>query len=246
MKTGEYFKLKEMKYRNILPSKGWFVIRVDGKAFSTYTQGLIKPFDTRITDAMIAVAKSMCAEIQNVKMAFYQSDEISIVLSDLDNPETNLWFDGQVQKMVSVASSLATAYFNQNFKHPNRKLGLFDARVFRLDSEEDVKNYLLWRQNDAIKNGITAVSLKYYSHREIHGKSSDDKLEMIKSKGDNVSQYHQGLIQGFFIKKEIKRVPSTNPKTNQVVYADRSFWVDEIAPKFNELEDLKNYYSFRK
>lgn len=242
---GDFFKSKEIEASNSLKPKAWFIIRLDGKAFHTFTQGLNKPFDTKLSEAMIFTVKQLCAEVQNVKLAYTQSDEISLVLTDLDSQETALWFEGKIQKMVSVASSIATAQFNRQFKHPQGTLAYFDARVFRLESLDEVKAYLLWRQEDAIKNAITLVALKHYSHKQIHKKNSKEKIEMIKVKGDSISSYFQGLIQGMMISKEIRKMPFENPKTKQKVMAERSFWVEDASPDFKTFE-LSEVIKFRK
>lgn len=234
MKLGDYFKTKEQDSASTLKPKGWFVIRLDGKAFHTYTNRSPKPFDSKISEAMIYTAKALCAEVQNIRFAYTQSDEISLILCDLDEEKTQLWFDGKIQKIVSVASSIATANFNRTFKHQDGKLALFDARVFRLDSEAEVNDYLLWRQVDAIKNAVTLISLKHFSHKQIMGVNTSDKIAMIKSKGDDVNNYHQGLVQGFVIEKETRKVPIVHPKAKTSGFVDRNFWVEKTSPKYTK------------
>lgn len=229
---GDFFKAKEMK-DNLKP-KGWFVIRLDGKAFHTFSKSAQKPFDITLSEAMRSVTKQLCAEVQNVKMAYTQSDEISLVISDLDSEKTSLWFDGDIQKTVSVSASIATAHFNRFYKHPDGRMGYFDSRVFRLENEEEVQNYLKWRQIDSIKNAITLISLKHFSDKQIHGKHSGEKIEMIESKGDRLSNYLPGLIQGFSIRKSFKKVPFTNPKNKVTGLVDRSFWQDACALDFKK------------
>ena len=229
---GDFFKNKELKHS--LDKKGWFVIRLDGKAFHTFTNKLQKPFDTTLSEAMRFTTKQLCSEIQNVKFAYTQSDEISLILCDLDSETTALWYDGEIQKITSVSASIATAHFNRTYKHLDGKLAYFDARVFRLENEEEVQKYLMWRQIDSIKNAITLVSLKHYSHEEIHGKRSEEKKDMINNKKDSLSNYHEGLINGFVIRKSLHRVPFTNPKNKTTGMVERSFWVDEPSIMFRD------------
>ena len=233
---GDFFKAKEQSSSSSLSPKAWFVIRLDGKAFHTFTKDLMKPFDTKLSEAMVFVTKQLCAEVQNVKVAYTQSDEISLILTDLDHAEVALWFEGKIQKMVSVASSIATAHFNRQFKSPTGSLAYFDARVFRLESAKEVSDYLLWRQEDAIKNAITLISLKHFKHNQIHGKNSKEKIEMIKSQGDAVGNYYQALIQGFIVRKEIKKMPFENPITKQKTMASRNFWVEDVSPDFRSYD----------
>jgi tRNA(His) 5'-end guanylyltransferase len=88
------------------------IIRLDGKAFHTYTRGLERPFDEGLIEDMQNTTIKLCEEIQGCKMGYTQSDEITLVLTDYDKLETSAWFDYNVQKMTSVAASIATAWFN--------------------------------------------------------------------------------------------------------------------------------------
>lgn len=240
---GDYFKEKELS--DYLTPKGWFIIRLDGKAFHTYTNKLQKPFDSNLSEAMCNTTKQLCSEIQNVKLAYTQSDEISLILSDLDSKETSLWYGGNIQKISSVSASIATAHFNRNFKHIDGKLAYFDSRVFKLDNEDDIQKYLIWRQEDAIKNAITLIASKYYSPKQLHEKHSGDKIQMIEEKKDSVSNYHEGLIKGFSIKKVYRKVPFQNPKTKESGFIDRSFW-QESAIDFKKEEFQSLIFKFLK
>lgn len=228
MKTGDFFKSKEEETGSVLKPKGYFVIRLDGKAFHTFTGKLKKPFDSSLSEAMITTTKALCSHVQNIKIAYTQSDEISLILSDLDEEKTQLWFEGKVQKMVSVAASVATATFNRSFRHPEGVLAFFDARVFRLETLEEVYEYLNWRRKDAYKNAVTLISLKHFSHKQIDKCHTDKKIEMIESKGDSVNNYHQGLLLGFIIEKEMRKLPFTNRKTQKTELVERAFW-KEVA-----------------
>lgn len=59
----------------------------------------------------------------------------------------------------------------------------FDCRVFNVPSLDELANSFLWRENDAIKNSISGMSLHYYSHKELQGKNSDEKVHMMRMKG---------------------------------------------------------------
>jgi tRNA(His) 5'-end guanylyltransferase len=106
----EYY---EDRTRTFLPRRTYTIIRIDGKAFHTYTRGLERPFDKGLIDDMDAVTKFLCESIQGVKFGYVQSDEISLLLTDFDKNTTDAWFDGNIQKMASISASLATSKFNQ-------------------------------------------------------------------------------------------------------------------------------------
>lgn len=74
----------ENRTRNFLPRRTYTIIRVDGKAFHSYTRGLVRPFDEKLVNDMDETACYMCKNIQGAKFAFVQSDEISILLTDFE------------------------------------------------------------------------------------------------------------------------------------------------------------------
>jgi tRNA(His) 5'-end guanylyltransferase len=210
----------EDRFRYKLPRRSFTVIRIDGKAFHTYTKGLKKPFDIGLMEDMDQTAVYLCKNIQGAKLAYVQSDEISLVLTDFDDLDTAAWFDGNIQKMASIAASLATAKFNQlrmtrscmerNFNlDPDDlekfKLAMFDARVFQIPYIEEVVNYLCWRQQDATRNSIQSVAQSLYSHSELSGKKQNDLQEMIFQKGSNWNNYTPGEKRGRLIRKVDKK-----------------------------------------
>jgi tRNA(His) 5'-end guanylyltransferase len=152
--------------------------------------------------------KFLCKEIQGVRFAYVQSDEISIILTDFEDLGTQAWFDGNIQKMVSVSASLATAKFNE--LRPG-KLAFFDSRVFTIPYQGEVENYLVWRQQDCTRNSITSVAQSLYSHKELAGKNGPQKQEMIFKKGINWNDYAprykrgRGIIEESFEKNGAQR-----------------------------------------
>ena len=238
---GDRMKVYENVNRNKIIRRMNSVIRIDGKSFSHYTKGLDRPFDKGLMDDMDETTKYICKNIQGAKFGYVQSDEISILLTDYDDVKTDMWFDGNIQKMVSVAASMATSKFNQlrlirkskeilrslgdegekkgnlDYDHlVNFKMAEFDARVFQLPSPVEVHNYFLWRQQDATRNSISSVAQSLYSHRELEKKDSDMKQEMIFQKGINWNDYTSREKRGGFITKVEKLKPTNlNPYTKK-------------------------------
>ena len=91
------------------------IIRLDGKAFHTFTRGFVKPFDARLMTAMQETTLELCKNIQGCVFGHTQSDEITLVLVDYNTLDTDAWFDYRVEKMCSVAASMCTLYFNRIF-----------------------------------------------------------------------------------------------------------------------------------
>lgn len=183
------------------------VIRIDGKAFHTFTRGFRKPFDEVLMRAMQETTRYLCENIQGCVLGYCQSDEISLVLVDYQRFETSAWFDYEVQKMCSIAASMATLAFNRSFaenvqtfisqsnvendedtkqekkyintlKKAVEQGAMFDARVFNLPKEE-VTNYVYWRQLDASRNSIQMVGQAHFSQKELHGKSCSEIQDML-------------------------------------------------------------------
>ena len=90
-------------------------IRIDGKAFHTFTKGFQKPFDEVLGNAMIRTMNYLCKNIQGWVFGYTQSDEITLLLIDYQKLDTSAWFDYEVQKMCSIAASMATMEFNRAF-----------------------------------------------------------------------------------------------------------------------------------
>jgi tRNA(His) 5'-end guanylyltransferase len=198
---GDRMKNYENVSRNYLTRRMPVIIRLDGKAFHTLTRGMDKPFDTKFIECMLGTTYALFKEVQNCKLAYTQSDEISLLLVDYNELDTQPWFDNNIQKMVSVAASLATHVFNHSFAgdFPERaaqdQFGLFDARAFNVP-REDVDNYFVWRQKDCIRNSIQAVGQANFTQKQLQGKSCDVIKEMLLDEGFNWDELPVKLQRG--------------------------------------------------
>jgi tRNA(His) guanylyltransferase len=223
----------ENRTRFMLPRRTYTILRLDGKAFHTYTRNLTKPFDLALIEDMDQAVINIMGEIQGAQFAYIQSDEISILLTDFATEGTCAWFDGNVQKITSVAASLMTAEFNllRLRRNPETDIATFDARVFTIPDPTEVYNYFVWRNKDAAKNSISMVAYTLYSPRELHGKNSDQKQEMLFQKGINWSEYPMSLKNGRLIINEDYEKEGTR----------RTRWVSKDAWLFTKApESLKN------
>ena len=179
---GDRMKGYEDVNRTKLVRRTPVIIRLDGKAFHTWTKGLDRPHDSTFISIMANVTKFVTDNIQGGVFAYCQSDEISILLRDYDTITTEAWFDNNIQKMVSIAASLATGKFNQLAQEAfeDKPLAFFDARVFNLPKDE-VVNYFIWRQQDAVRNSIRSVATHYLGHKKCHGlNNSEVQDELMK------------------------------------------------------------------
>lgn len=205
MNLPDRIKKHEQIYRQYLPTKQYFVIRCDGRSFGQQTRHLDKPFDNGFIEDMQQTAIKLFEEIQGAQICFAQSDEISIVFTDLQSQESDIWFGGNIQKIVSIAASICTAEFNklrnrraQNWFTENAKWlseegiieeqnkrfksAQFDARVFSISQRHEVLNYLLHRQQDCSRNSIQMMARSVTSHKECENKNCDQLQELIFQK----------------------------------------------------------------
>lgn len=113
---GDRMKGYEGVSRNFLTRRVPAIIRLDGKAFHTFTKGMEKPFDLVLTQAMQETMKYLCENIQGCVLGYTQSDEITLVLTDYATIQTDAWFGYNIQKMCSVSASMATMAFNREFE----------------------------------------------------------------------------------------------------------------------------------
>lgn len=176
---GQRMKGYEQVSKFMLTPKIPIVIRLDGKAFHTFTKPFKRPFDERLIKSMQDTTEFLVNNIQNCIMGYTQSDEITLVLLDMLSEDTETWFNGGLQKIASVSASMCTAYFNNVLKHD--RLAFFDSRVFQIPLE-DLPNNIVWRMKDCYKNAITSVAHCHYSQKQLHGVSTKDRLELIKDK----------------------------------------------------------------
>lgn len=119
---GTRMKEYEAVSKNHLMRRTPVIIRLDGKAFHTFTRGLDKPFDSDFVTMMQQTMLHLCENIQGCVLGYTQSDEITLVLVDYQNRDSCAWFDNQVQKIASISASMATLYFNRELSEMLRDL----------------------------------------------------------------------------------------------------------------------------
>ena len=192
-------------------------IRIDGKAFHTFTRGFQKPFDEVLIKSMQETMKYLCENIQGCVLGYTQSDEITLILVDYKKLTSSAWFDYEVQKICSITASMAMAFnkffekyvdeyrfskwdgvskyedgtwgYIQTLLNAVDKGAMFDARCFNIPKEE-VTNLCYWRQDDASRNSIQMVGQANFSHKELHKKSRNDIQDMLMTqKGINWNDF---------------------------------------------------------
>lgn len=228
MDLGDRMKLYEAIPRTRLLPKVPVLIRVDGRAFHTFTHGMDKPLDSVLWNAMCDAARALCEDISGAQLAYVQSDEISVLVTDTQARETQPWFDYDVQKVVSVSASVATGGLIQSLGIL-RRMPAFDGRAWNLPPAE-VCNYFIWRQQDAIRNSIQGLAQAHFSPKQLHGVNTSGMLDMLREKGVSWNACPTTQRRGACVYREVyeKEGEDSAPVT-------RHRWiVDREIPLFTE------------
>jgi len=241
---GDRMKGYESVWATQLPGRMPVILRLDGKAFHSYTRDLSRPWCPELSEVMDITAQKLCQEIQGAQIAYVQSDEISILVHGYKTFESQPWFDGKIQKMVSVSAAIASATFTSESWRlrdpgdsvPNKasltRPAYFDSRVYVLP-ESEVCNAFLWRQQDATRNSIQMLARSLYSHKELDHKNTAQLQELCFQKGQNWNDIPTRHKRGRCIVKETYTVADEN--------VTRTRWaVDNEIPVFSQDRDYLN------
>jgi len=185
--------------------------RLDGRAFHTFCKGLVKPYDENFHKLMVETSKFLVEET-NALVAYTQSDEITLLWYSEDFKQ-QVFFDGRVQKMVSVLAGLATAQFNrllpEYLSQKASMLPVFDCRVWTVPNKAEAANVFLWREQDATRNSVQLAGQAVYEHEELHERNQSDIQEMLHTKGINWNDYPDWAKRGSWIRREKVTRPFT-------------------------------------
>lgn len=231
---GDRMKTYEAVTRTVLMPHSYTILRVDGRAFHAYLRHADKPYDPDFAADMGEVASALCREVSGTVFAYGQSDEISLLLSDVE-PQSQPWFGGVVQKMASVAAGVAAAALIE--LRGAKGLPHFDARVFTLPSAVEVGNYFIWRQRDAVRNSISMAAQAKFSAKQLHGVNTSQMQEMLFSQhGINWNDYPDAQKRGFVVTRAVREgeVTYTDKRTGDehTTVAMRTHWDVLAAPHF--------------
>lgn len=252
---GDRMKSYENVERRYLPSRAPTLIRIDGRAFHSYTKGFERPFYRPFREAMERTMLDLANEIMGCKLGYTQSDEITLLLTDDDTLETQSWFGKNLQKIVSLSAAMTTYFFNKNVlsviadyiieaenkeikietlaplaKAHEEKMAVFDARAWCVPREE-VLNVYEWRQQDCMRNAVESAGQAYFSHNQIFGKSCNEIQEMLfQEKSINFNDYPTWFKRGVIAVK--KPVKITTPDGKEV--ERNKFVLDMEIPIFHK------------
>lgn len=245
---GDRMKLYEAAHSFLYPARIPLMLRLDGVHFHTNVKRwkCERPFDAKLIDAMAQTAKYLCEEIAGAKIAYTQSDEITILIRDDMTNGTQAWHGKKMNKILSIAAVKASNAFNY-FYHAGAKtdishLAEFDCRGYVLP-EYDIPNAFIWRQQDYTRNSVQMLARAHFSHNELQNKNNSEVQDMLMlEKQINWNDLETHLKRGICVVKEAQPVEVPlrgsdgkviDPDVTETLYRDR--WViDKEIPIFTQ------------
>jgi tRNA(His) 5'-end guanylyltransferase len=236
----------ESRTRYYLPRRTYTLVRVDGKAFHQYTKGCERPYDVGLMADMDAAAVALCENMEGAQLAFVQSDEISLLLTDFATPQSEAWFDGSLQKICSLSASIATAYFNHARSvrsGSGASAALFDSRVWTIPQQIEVYNYFLWRQQDASRNSLSMTAQAHFPHERLQGLGSAEMHELLWSEkqinwNDLPTGFKRGrVVERVTISKSAEYIDKRTGELKRQENITRHHWCVTEPPVFSQDTD---------
>ena len=249
LRLGDRMKALQSLRDYKLDKKEYVLCHIDGRAFSKLIKHNFElPFDDKFIDFMNQTAIYLCESIQGCKLAYVQSDEISLLLTDFSKEETGNFFQYRLCKLQSVIASLATGEFNrlwycdQIINNPSdavdiissRKPVQFDCKAWNVYEYNDAFAWFKFRQNDCVRNSKQQAAQTYVKpKKKLVGLSSDQQIELLKNEyGIDWNGYSNGKKYGRLIRRCVYEAEGENPITNEQAMSIRHKWVAEDAPIF--------------
>lgn len=238
------------------------VVRIDGSKFHTWTKGLQRPYDERLSSVMRQVTEDLVERFQPL-VGYTQSDEITLVWYTQPHETAEYPFDGRFQKLESLTAAFASVRFNTHVrdKIPEKAHleAMFDSRAFVVPTIKEAYHAILWRQQDATKNAISMAAHTYFSHKSLQGLHGAQMQERLwAEKGINFNDYPPFFKRGIFVKRhkvqkvltaaELERIPEAHRPTGPVlrtVVEAMDVWLskepDPMAVLFGDALPLPTY-----
>lgn len=242
----QFKSLKEKceHYRSIVDYKllpnSYVIAMVDGHCFSKLIKNKFKkPFDIEFINAMNETAVYLCENIQGAKLAYTQSDEISVLITDFDTPMTDSFFGYRLCKMQSLIASMATAKFNQIMAENHPGLYEFDCKCWTVPNANDAYAWFLYRQIDCIKNSKQQAAQTYLSHKSLQSLTTDMQIELLKEElGIDWHKYSNGEKFGRFVYRIKNNIEKDLPNGQHIKF-ERNMWTAVQANDIKEDNSIR-------
>ncbi|CAH1783898.1 unnamed protein product [Owenia fusiformis] len=175
----------------------WIVVRIDGKGFHRFSDqhNFLKPNDDRSLHLMNCAAKQVMTEFKDIVLAYGQSDEYSFVFKI----NTSTYNRRSSKLMTNICSLFASTFvFNWQKYFHDVKLKYppaFDGRVVLYPSNQNLLDYLSWRQADChINNMYNTVFWALVQQGKLTPQAAQERL-----KGTLAADKNEILFQDYAI-----------------------------------------------
>lgn len=250
---------RELTDYRLMP-KSYVIVSLDGRSFSNFVKKQFDlPFDDKFIHFMNETTKYVCNNVSNCKFAYTQSDEMSLVLSDIGDNDTDTFFSNRLCKLQSIIASLATGKFNQLMMIDllltiddeyekmdaiaNQRLVQFDCRAWNVPDDNELYCYFLWRQNDCIRNSKLQVAQIYLDKKVVYNKTTDDLVQILKEEKDiDWHMYPSDKKYGRMLYKEPETLISK--LTGETLYRNR--WTVHDAFCLNNVNNKDKFLNIVK
>lgn len=218
------------------------VVRLDGKNFHTFTKGLSRPFDKRLSDLMADTTKAL-VERFHAAFGYCQSDEITLVWYYDSDSDAEFPFKGRLQKIESLVAAFCSVYFNKKLAEfiPEKsdEMPTFDARAFQTPNLIEVYNAVLWRQQDCTKNAISMAAQSMFTHKSLAGLNGRQmQARMLAERDVNFNDYPAFFKRGVFVVRKIITAKLTPEEMTRIPEHRREQHSGEFHRRVVEFTDI--------
>ena len=200
---GNLIKGWEASYERTAQRGMPLVARLDGRAFHSLCANMEKPYDPLFHKCMIGACEALLHDMIP-QIAYTQSDEITLCWNISQDSKAEYPFGGRIQKLASVLASIATNGFNRYY-HPffnESHSATFDCRIFQVPTTEDLVRVFQWRENDAMKNSVSMLAQAQFSHKELHGVGTGQKISLLEQRGIKWADQTPHFKRGVYLKRQ--------------------------------------------
>lgn len=225
------------------------IIRLDGNNFHTWTKGLDRPFDRRLTQLMTETTQFLVKET-NAVVGYTQSDEITLILYS-DNRKSSIYNDGKKQKILSKLTGKCVSFFNTRrleLLPDHNRVANFDCRIYQTPTLTDACAQLLWRENDATKNSISMLAQSLFSHKELQNLNGNEMQEkMFSEKEVNWSKLPSYLKRGTYVKRVVTNKAFSTEELEKLPPKHKAHTDKNLVIKRSEIKVIEypNFTSIR-
>ena len=183
------------------------IIQIRLENYEKFIEKFLKPFDRLYVDSIQETLKHLCENISDCVFGYATEYSYTIVVCPSQNDEHIIGYNYDIQRMSTLAASMATLQFNRIFEKKAKtyvmngtnfdktfklnamqvyvssieKGAAFSARCFNI-SKEGIYEYLHQQQKSCIENGIYEMGKTYLTESELEENSSGRVQFMVYEK----------------------------------------------------------------